>query len=698
MKDMKGSESKLVEYMEGSKKRFLIPVYQRNYDWHKENCEQLYDDLVKVIKKKRKSHFFGSFVSVYNQDGRITEILVIDGQQRLTTVSLLLLAMYNLMERKVIVSETDALSQQIYEDYLVDKWQPQENRIKLKPVKNDQRAFEKLFEEEPEHIAESNLTINYRYFYDRIQKQEITVDELFEAICSLEIISITLQNDDNPQLIFESLNSTGVALSEGDKIRNFMLMDLKPKEQEEYYKKYWEKIEECTGYNVSAFVRDYLSVKQQAIPAQSKVFFNFKAYVEDNGLETEPLLSDLLTYAKWYKILLLGDTKNKALDACIYRLNRLETTVTRPAFLEVLRLHSEGKLTINEVADIFRTTENYLFRRTICDLPTNLLNKIFLKLHKNIIQYDGTEDDYVKKFKYAILSMKDQNRFPDDDEFRMAFAKRQIYPMSSKNKIYILERFENSGTAEDKDIYRHFDDGTYTIEHIMPQHLTPAWIKALGDDHEQIHELWLNRMANLTLTAYNSKYGNSSFEEKKTMKNGFLDSGIRMNTYIAQKDKWTLAELEERSDYLMNLALTVWATPVSDFKPAKKELDSMTLDDDETLSGRQILKFSFKNTVQPVTEWIDMYARVLKLLHTEDKSILSKLAYAPRESSDLAIYFSSNPADLRKAIQIDETIYAERNTSTKQKCSLLKKLFKLYDVDSSDLIFFLRENNKQPED
>ncbi|NLC26066.1 MAG: DUF4268 domain-containing protein [Fastidiosipila sp.] len=690
---MIGTASRLIEYMDGAKKRFIIPVYQRNYDWRIENCRQLYDDLVKLVKTERKSHFFGSFVSVGNQDGHYAEYLVIDGQQRLTTVSLLLLAMYNLIIKGVLKPETNTLSQEIYEGYLVDKFQPEETRIKLKSVKDDQHAFSKLFREESEYIAKSNLTINYRYFYDRIQKQEITLDELFDAICNLQIINISLNNDDNPQLIFESLNSTGVALSEGDKIRNFMLMGLKPSKQNSYYEKYWNKIEECTDYDVSAFIRDYLSVKQQAIPSKSKVYFTFKYYVSDNSFETEALLVDMLAYAKWYEILLKGNTQNKALDACIYRLNHLETTVTRPFFLEVLRLYSEDKLSIDEVADIFLTTENYLFRRTICNIPTNALNKIFLTLNREIIRYDDTSNNYVQKYKYAILSKKERARFPDDTEFARDFSERQVYLMNSKNKIYIMERLENFGTIEDKDVYRHFDDGSYSIEHIMPQNLTPGWAKALGDDYQQIHEKWLHRLANLTLTAYNSKYSNSSFNDKKNMENGFLDSGIRMNAYIARQDKWTLVELKERDEHLIQRALDVWPTPETSFRPPKTEMSSYTLDDDVDLTGRLITKFSYKNMEQPVKNWVDMYERVLKLLHSDDKSVLYKLAYATADNNDLAQYISNTTKDLRSNIKIDEDIYAEINTSTWSKLVLLKKFFDLYDVDPTDLVFYLRDDN-----
>lgn len=689
---MKGSECKFVKYMEGADKRFVIPVYQRNYDWKTENCRQLYDDLVKIIKGHRRSHFFGSIVSVYNPEGHNEEFLIIDGQQRLTTVSLLFLAMYNLMDKGVVESESTNLKQRIFEEYLVDKWKPEDTRIKLKPVKNDQRAFGKLFSDPAEHIRESNLTVNYDYFYDRIQKREITIDQLYDAVCCLEIINIRLDMEDNPQLIFESLNSTGLDLSEGDKIRNFILMGLSSREQEEYYEKFWNKIEVCTKYDVSAFIRDYLSVKQQAIPQQKKIYTTFKDFVEIVKIETEPLLLDMLAYAKRYQILLEGNTDSTALNACILRLNRLETTVTRPYFLEVLRLFDENKLTLTQVTEIFSMTESYLFRRTMCDLPTNALNKIFLLLHREIIRYDGTEDNYVEKFKFALLSKKERARFPGDEEFSQAFADRAVYLMNSKNKIYILERLENFGTSEDKDVYRHCDDGTYSIEHIMPQHLTPIWQKELGEDYEQIHEIWLHKIANLTLTAYNAKYSNSSFTEKKTMENGFDDSGIRMNTWIAKKDKWTLPEMEERSQYLMGRALTIWTAPRTDYKPEEKQLDTYTLEDEEELTGRLIAKFTFKNTEQPVTSWVEMFQKVLQILYEEDKSIITKLAMS--EEDNIAFHFSTNRGAFTKFWEIGDGIYVGTNTNTQSKLSVLNRIFSLYDEDPADLVFYLRDDNE----
>jgi uncharacterized protein with ParB-like and HNH nuclease domain len=665
--------------MEGSRKRFIIPAYQRNYDWKTENCKQLYNDLVKIIKENRSHHFFGSLVCTYLSK----DPLIIDGQQRLTTVSLLFLAMYNLINKGIVIPEDDKLKTDIYEKYLIDKGNPEGN-YRLKLIKNDQTAYEKLFSDPSEYIKDSNLTVNYHYFYDRIQKQEITIDELYEAIGRLEIIDISLGLDDNPQLIFESLNSTGLDLSEGDKIRNFILMGLPSQKQEEYYEKYWNKIEICTKYDVSSFIRDYLSVKLQDSPKLKKIYIDFKDYVELRGIETGPLLEEMLAYAKRYKILLDGNSGNSTLDACIDRLNRLETTVTRPYFLEVLRLKDENKLTLEQVTEVFLIVESYLFRRAICGLTPQGLNKIFPKLHKEIVRFDGTEDNYVEKFKYALQAKKEGSHFPNDNEFRDAFTERPVY--KKNNTVYILERFENFGTKEDKDVYRHCDDKIYSIEHIMPQSLSPEWKKELGDDHEQIHEQWLHRIANLTLTAYNSELSNNSFTEKK--KDGFSDSGIRMNTWIAKKDKWTLTELEERNEYLMKQALEIWEFPVTEYKPARKQLDKYTLEDDSTLlTGRKIAMFTFKNTEMAVKDWAEMLQKVIQILYSEDKFIITKLA----SSGDRDLFFNASSESPKDSAEIGDGIYINTHSSTEVKMTVLNRLFRQYDEDPSDLEFYLRD-------
>ena len=467
-------------------------------------------------------------------------------------------------------------------------------------------------------------------------------------------------------------------------------MGLPALQQNDFYEKYWNKIEICTAYDVSMFVRDYLSVKQQSTPAISKVYFSFKSFVEENAIDVEPLLQDLLNYAKRYEILLQGTTMDNELNSCIHRLNRLETTITRPFFLEVLRLQTIGKLSLADVKEIFLYTENYLFRRTICDLPTNALSKIFLTLHRDIIKYDGTENNYLDKFKYTLKSKSDRGRFPDDSEFIEKFSSRAVYQMNSKNKIYILERFENYGTVEAQDVYKQFDDAVYSIEHIMPQHLNQTWIKELGENYDDIYKTWLHRIANLTLTGYNTKYSNVSFQEKREMKNGFRDSHLHMNNWISQQTNWTLAELKTRNQILMERALLIWPLPETDFRPKEKPMYSYSLDDDIVFSGCKIVRFSYKNTEIPVISWIEMLEQVLRILHAEDKSILIRLAYSQDTQNDLNVYVSNNPNKLRAAIKIDSDIFVERNTSTATKLSILRKFFKLYGANEEDLIFYLK--------
>ena len=378
---MKGSEARLlVEFMEGATIRFVIPVYQRKYDWKIENCNQLYNDLKKIIRDNRRSHFFGSIVSKVVPSGNKIEFHIIDGQQRLTTVTLLLLSICNLLKEGHVKSEETNLSDQILQRFIISPWAKKEDRIKLRPVAGDRDALEKLFGPKEDYDKASNLTINYQFFYDQILKEEISVDELYDALGKLEVISITLDADDNAQLIFESLNSTGLALQEGDKIRNYILMGLSPAEQDNYYDNYWTKIEKCTNNDVSGFVRDYLSVKRQVTPTVNNVYQEFKKYAEDTRVPVEMILTDLLRYARFYEKLLIckSGLGNQELDDCLYRINRLDIVVIRPFFMEVLRLVQDQKITTDDALRVFKITENYLFRRNICEVPRNALNKIFL--------------------------------------------------------------------------------------------------------------------------------------------------------------------------------------------------------------------------------------------------------------------------------------------------------------------------------
>ena len=535
---MKGDGIFLFSYLEGPNNRYVIPVYQRRYDWKIENCKQLYDDLIRLTKSKG-THFFGSIVSDVKGGGAITEFHIIDGQQRLTTVTLLLLAIAKLVEEGKAKSNEIDLRDQIMERFVISKWANKDNRIKLIPVKRDRQAlYNLIFEDKEDYIENSNLTINFKYFYDRLKKDSDIIDEIYFAIQRLQVISITLDKDDDAQLIFESLNSTGLALSEGDKIRNFILMNLPLDIQNDYFEKYWIKIEDLTNKKIDNFVRNYLSIKTSSTPTMAKVYFEFKDYVNRHNDTLEKLLEDMLRYSKFYKKLLDGksDFNNKDLDASMFNFMKMEITVTEPFFMEVLSLNDEGKLSLDDLIGVYETIETYLFRRNICGVATNALNKIFLNLNKDIIRYDGSTDNYVDKLKYNLINKKDSARFPKDEEFYENFYNKEVYLMRGRFKNYLFNKIENFKTVETKDIYNHLDDGTYSIEHIMPQKLNDDWFEDLGDNAEEIHEKWLHKLGNLTITGYNSDMGNSSFEKKRDGRHGFKKSGIRMNQDLALLD------------------------------------------------------------------------------------------------------------------------------------------------------------------
>lgn len=696
---MHGSETKLTQLMEGADKRFIVPVYQRKYEWTSENCRQLYSDLKKVIAEDRPSHFFGSIVASGATVGKNTEYHIIDGQQRLTTVSLLLLAICNLISENKVECKDRRLNEQIRDRFLVSPWAPEDQRIKLIPIEDDRDALAKLFGDKHEYDMSSALTRNYLLFYEEILSNSDSVDDLFDAINKLEIIIITLEPRDNAQLIFESLNSTGLSLTEGDKIRNYILMKLPHDKQSFYFKNYWVKIEKCTASDensVSGFIRDYLSIKTQITPAINRVYREFKSYTEVDNKPLDKLLEDMLCYARHFeKLKTCKSGLRKELDDCLFRLSRLDVVVTRPFFMEVLQLNQNGEISPDDILQVFLITETYLFRRNICEVPTNALNRIFVNLNREIFRYDKSYNQYLGKFVYSLFSKKESGRFPDDAEFSNALNLKQVYQMRGKFKAYMFERFENYGTIEAKDVYANLDGGVYTIEHIMPQHLSPEWMEALGSNAKQIHETWLHRLANLTLTGYNPSLSNKPFIEKRDSENGgYKASGLRMNQKIATKNAWGEAELIERNSEMVEYALKIWFLPQNTFVPVGKKYNSITLDDEVELTGRQIAKYVIQGKEIIVSSWADMIEHLVTYLHSRDKTILYGLVSTPARKTDLSFYLSDKENGVRTPLKIDENLYLEKNTSTHDKRKFLRLLFPHFNIAFDELTIYLRDDNE----
>ncbi len=688
---MKGNAKKLIQYLDGADKRFIIPVYQRNYDWKPENCAQLYMDLVSTIKDGKPSHFFGSIVS-YCQS--MDEIILIDGQQRITTVSLILIAMVNAMKKGLCVSENPQLCQMIWETFIINKFQQSDKKVRLKPFRNDSDAFDRLiFKDESEYLPNSHVTRNYRYFYDKIvNAKDLTLDELYVAIKRLEVIDIELElhHGDNPQLIFESLNSTGLDLKESDKIRNYVLMNLDSRTQEEYYDKYWNKIESYCRHELDGFMRNFLTVKTGLIPNLNAIYASFKTYAkEESGIEE--ILKEMLKYAEAYDKIVSSKVGNAAANEISKRLNKLDMTVAYPFIMALLVYNQTAQLDDKEIERTLSCIETYIFRRFICGWATNALNKIFATLHKSVMKYKTSDNSYADIVICLLESRKSSGAFPTDADFSDAFVTRNVYSMNSKNKMYIFERLENESSVEKNDIYDIIENGILTIEHIMPQTLSSSWKETLGDNWAEIHEIWKHRIANLTLTGYNTKYSNRTFQEKKTIERGFEQSGLRLNQEIARCDKWTQEELEQRSNRLLKLALKIWPYPATDFMIPVNEGDVTVLSEDNFVNtGKKILWCEFQGERVNVIDWVEMMLAILGRLYEINPDILF------REAEGTNVWFSTDSKNTSYNQKIADGLYFCSSSSTANKMSILKNLFELYGIDEEELRFGLRpEKNEE---
>ncbi len=684
---MKGDAQPLIKFFDGSDKRFIIPLYQRNYDWKEENCEQLFQDLLKMHHSDRKSHFFGSIVS--NIQSGTEDRFIIDGQQRITTVSLMLIAMVNAYKAGDIQATDSKLVDKIFKRYLVDEYQEDERKVKLKPIKKDMDAFDSLlYKPKDQYIKGSNVTRNYEFFYDKITKSGLTMDELFETIKKLEVINIKLDEDDDPQLIFESLNSTGLDLSEADKIRNYLLMSLAPADQDDLYTRYWNPIEESTKYDPSSFVRDYLTMKQGKIGRIDKIYFIFKEYAENERTSRAELLEEMHHYAKIYSQI---DNANMGVDKINRKLNQvrtLDSTVAYPFYMAFFDYAEKNGLSDEEKYRVLDIVESYWARRIICNLPSNALNKVFATLHRDVINnlnkaVEGTNPTYTDVLIYLLLKKGRSSVFPKDDEVKEDFATRQVYKMPANLRMFILERMENRDSKECHDVVKQLTEKTISIEHIMPQTLSDKWKDALGEEWERIHQQYLHTMANLTLTGYNSQYSNLTFMEKRDMEKGFNDSAFRLNNYVKSCSQWTETEMKQRQHDLLEVFMRLWPMPSTTFEPAKREIESASLDDDDyEFTGKKIQGYFYHNVHYTVNTWKEMLIQMCNHVLLEKRSSIEWLC-ANEEHG-----FSHTPETWRK--ELAPGLYVWTDNSTYTKINILRGMLNECNIPLSELVFEFR--------
>lgn len=545
---MKANEEKLLKFLDGTK-QFILPIFQRRYSWKKEQCKQLWDDIVRVGENEDvPSHFLGSIVSIGDGSPTVPKFLVIDGQQRLTTVALLI----SVLGRVVEVADVDIGIDRSRLDgyYLFNDREDGELRHKQLLTPNDKWTLIQLLEDGQASDNSSLLVETYQFFEDKLKRGNL--ESVYKGIQKLMIVDIALDpRADNPQLIFESLNSTGLSLSQADLIRNYVLMGQEYNIQKSLYENLWYPMEQRFGTayakRFDLFIRDYLTLNTRTIPNKGRVYEHFKRYIGEkrHSEALKAIIAEIVRHSEYYVRIALLNEPDPELSMCIEAINSLNVEVTFPFLLGVYEDYEQGKIEKADVIEIFRLTESYVFRRAICDIPTNMLNKTFAGLMGQI-----DKDNYLQSLKVAFSRMSGTQRFPSNDEFQLAFQTKDVYNLRTRN--YLLLKLEN---YERKELVK---DGEYTIEHVMPQSLSDEWQAELGENWAEVHEKYLHTIGNLTLTAYNPELSNSIFKDKQEIRGGFGDSPLYLNRSLAQADRWNEVAIVKRAVMHSEKALNIW--------------------------------------------------------------------------------------------------------------------------------------------
>lgn len=513
---MDARKANIYKFLSGDK-QYIIPVYQRIYSWEIEECKRLWFDIVDMQKKNKNGHFVGSIVSITENDSPsdMSKFTIIDGQQRITTLMLLLLA---LRDYAFIHREEKSINwKKINNSFLKNPDEDDDSQYKLLLTETDKDILISLIEKRPiDENLNSRLISNYNYFFSNIKNMDLSLQDIYEAIGKLQIVNINLdRTSDEPQVIFESLNSTGKELSESDLIRNFVLMGLDNKQQKDIYKNIWRPMEQLFRYEkqtllMDRFFRDYLTMKLARIPKLDKIYEEFKMYTNNCEFSTlEDLCKDLYICARYYTNMIFEQGTNKNLINLYKEIKYLKMEVAFPFLLKIHYDFERNLINEDELVSIIKLCISYVFRRNICDIPTNSLNKTFATLKNEI-----NVDDYINSIKAFFILKDDYKIFPNDEKFSSALKVKDIYHMRIRN--YILSSLENFNNKAPINIEN------YTIEHIMPQtkNLSNVWKKELGKNYETVQKKYLHTIGNLTLTAYNSEMSNKSFSEKMEMNGG----------------------------------------------------------------------------------------------------------------------------------------------------------------------------------
>ncbi len=685
---MTANETKIEEFLSSNKTHFVIPVYQRNYDWTTAQCKQLLEDILEVGNNEKKtSHFIGSIVYIHDgiyTSARIKELTIIDGQQRITTITLIYLALYQLAKKL----EDASLENEIYETYLINKFVSDSEKIKLRPTSNNEEALKYLLRnhQDEEFNGFARFIDNYNYFKKKIIEENFEVVQ--KGLSKLMFVEVSLERgNDDPQRIFESLNSTGLELTQADLIRNYILMDLEPKYQNMIYEDYWKVIEQYANDDasnkslVSDFIRDYLTVENNKIPNKSNVYNEFKEkYPKSEVDELKIVLNKIISLARHYKKLI--NPKNES-DSEIRKqleyINRLEINVAYPFLIRVYEDYINQVIDKQVFVKILELIQTYTWRRFIVGLPTNSLNKIFINLYSKV-----DKDNYLFSIQKSLLQRIGVQRFPRNEELISSLESRDIYNINPKNKHYLLERLEN---YQNNEVVKIEGNPTITIEHIFPQNPDPNWELELGtDEFNFIKSNYLNTIGNLTLSGNNGALGNKTFLEKQKMnidgkEQGYFYSRLWLNRDLKTLQLWNKTTIEERTKKIIERFLKIWEIP-------NIKLDDVVLKEEVNIfdagdpKGKKLDYALFLDQKLEIRQISKLYQIVISQLFDSEpqRFFTSDLA------EKLSLTKFPNEANLLSPMAINDTYYIESNLDSKGKFERIKQVLTTFGLEDDLLI------------
>lgn len=584
---MIATQAKFLEFLDKAK-HFVIPIYQRSYSWTEKECGQLFDDILRTgLNDQVNAYFVGSIVYVekglYAVTGK-SPLLVIDGQQRLTTVMLLIEALSRQLGENELLDGFSAKKLRNY--YLINSLETGEDKYKLILSQTDKTSLISILDN---YDLPKDYSVRIKENFDFFKSKLLETKDLV-AVCKglakLVIVDISLDREqDNPQLIFESLNSMGLELNQADLIRNYVLMRLEPELQTRLYNQYWRPMEidfgqEAYSQYFDSFMRHYLTLKTGDIPREREVYEAFKNYAGSSSVDIEKLVADIKDFAGCYCAMALGSEIDDELKLAFQDIRELKVDVAFPFLLELYQDYKNNIISKTDLLFVLRLVESYVFRRAVCGIPTNSMNKTFANFIKSI-----NKANYLESIQANFMLLPSYRRFPDDDEFRRELQIKDLYNFRSRS--YWLRRLENFDRKERVPV------DEFSIEHIMPQNenLSAEWRAELGPEWERIQKTWLHTLGNLTLTGYNSEYSDKIFISKRDMKGGFKESPVRLNKDIAKMDHWTEDSIKNRGEVLSAQATSVWISPkvsieiLENYKPKKAKITEYTAEDHPHLSG-----------------------------------------------------------------------------------------------------------------